>query len=190
MNLSLTKPKRHESIGIRERLLFALPFEFASFQAPREFTRSLSVLVRYPKLINDLGRSVDSSRLAENAYQFEIRQKRYLGRGNYAISAQAIGTISHDDENNLSVIRGYVRLGGQYTLLLSLMTLSTIASLVMLFFTILFLPLALLMFMVLALHWVYLFSDRRDLLNCLDDLVQQRKIKGDYDINQIESPRL
>jgi hypothetical protein len=187
---TLTKPKRHEDIGIKERLLFALPFEFASSQAPREFTRSLSILVRYPKLINDLGRSVDSFRLDNQAYQFEIRQKRYLGRGNYAISARAIGSISHDDENQLTVIRGFLRLGGQYTVLLSLMTLATIASLLMLFFTLLFLPILLLMFMVLALHWSYLFADRRDLLNCLDDLVQQRKIEMDYDINQIESPHL
>jgi hypothetical protein len=189
MNI-LTKPKRHEDIGIKERLLFALPFEFASSQAPRDFTRSLSVLVRYPRLINDLGRSVDSGRISEKAYQFEIRQKRYLGRGTYAISARAIGTISHDDENNLTVIRGFLRLGGQYTVLLSLMTLATIASLVMLFFTLLFLPVSLLMFMVLALHWGYLFVDRRDLLNRLDDLVQQRSIETDYDINQIESPHL
>jgi hypothetical protein len=187
---TLTKPKRHEDIGIKERLLFALPFEFATSQAPRDFTRSLSVLVRYPRLINDLGRSVDSERLNAAAYRFEIRQKRYLGRGTYAISARAIGTISHDDENKLTVIRGFLRFGGQYTILLSLMTLATITSLVMLFFTLLFLPVSLLMFMVLALHWGYLFADRRDLLNRLDDLVQQRSIETDYDINLIESTHL
>jgi hypothetical protein len=189
MNTAI-KPKRHEDIGLKEQFLFALPFEFATHQSPREFTRSLSVLVRYPKLINDLGRSVDSERIHANTYHFEIRQKRYLGRGNYAISARAIGTISHDEENKVTVIRGYLRLGGQYTLLLSLMGLATTASLLMVFFSLLFFPITLLMFMVLALHWGYLFADRRDLLNRLDDLVQQREIERDYDINQIESPRL
>lgn len=183
----MIKPKRHDSIGIQERLLFPLPFEFATSQTPREFTRALSVLVRYPKLINDLGRSVDSSRIAEGVYAFEIRQKRYLGRGAYAISARAFGTVSHDEDNPVTVIRGFVRLGGQYSLLLSLMTLATVLSAVMLVFTILFLPLLILMVLVLALHWGYLFADRRDLLNCLDDLLNQREIQTDYDINQIES---
>jgi hypothetical protein len=179
MNTAI-KPKRHEDIGLKEQFLFALPFEFATHQSPREFTHSLSVLVRYPKLINDLGRSVDSERIHANAYHF----------GNYAISARAIGTISHDEENKLTVIRGYLRFGGQYTVLLSLMSLATTASLLMVFFSLLFFPITLLMFMVLALHWGYLFADRRDLLNRLDDLVQQREIETDYDINQIESPRL
>jgi hypothetical protein len=186
---TITKPKRHEDIGIKEQLLFALPFEFASAQNPRQFTRSLSQLVRYPKLINDLGRSVDSARMGEGHYAFEIRQKRYLGRGVYAISARAIGTVSHDEENGLTVIRGYARLGGQYSLLLSLMSLATITSLMMLLVTILFLPLIILMTLILALHWGYLFADRRDLLHCLDDLVSEREIQTDYDINQIESPR-
>jgi hypothetical protein len=184
----ITKPKRHEDIGIKETLLFALPFEFASAKAPREFTRSLSLLVRYPKLINDLGRSVDSLRKGEGIYAFEIRQKRYLGRGVYAISARAIGTVSHDEKTSMTVIRGYARLGGQYSLLLSLMTLATFASLIMLLVTILFLPILILMVLILALHWSYLFADRRDLLHCLDDLVQEREIQTDYDINQIESP--
>jgi hypothetical protein len=185
----MTKPKRHEDIGIKEQLLFALPFEFASARAPREFTRSLSQLVRYPKLINDLGRSVDSGRIGEGQYAFEIRQKRYLGRGVYAISARAIGTVRHDEENGLTMIRGYARLGGQYSLLLALMSLATLASLIMLLVTILFLPIIILMALILALHWGYLFADRRDLLHCLDDLVNEREIQTDYDINQIESPR-
>lgn len=185
----MLKPKRHEVIGIKESLLFALPFEFASAKAPREFTRSLSLLVRYPKLINDLGRSVDSARMSEGHYSFEIRQKRYLGRGVYAISARGIGTVSHDEETGLTVIRGYARIGGQYTLLLSLMSLATVASLIMLIVNILFLPIIILMALILALHWGYLFADRRDLLHCLDDLVQEREIQTDYDINQIESPR-
>jgi hypothetical protein len=185
MSVFMDKPKRHEGIGIRERLLFALPFEFASSQTPRDFTRSLSLLVRYPKLINDLGRSVDSVRLDEGVYAFEIRQKRYLGRGTYAISARAFGIASHDGSDTVTVIQGFVRLGGQYSLLLSSMSLATVLSATMLLFTILFLPLLILMLLVLALHWGYLFADRRDLLNCLDDLVNQRQIPLDYDIHQI-----
>lgn len=184
----MDKPKTHKAIGIRERLLFALPFEFAIAEAPREFTRSLSMLVRYPKLINDLGRSVDSRRLDENRYAFEIRQKRYLGRGNYAISARVFGVVERDEESGLSLIHGFVRLGGQYSLLLSLMSLATFASFVMLIFSPLFLPILLLMLLILALHWSYLFADRRDALQSLEKLVQGQAIATDYDINQIQSP--
>lgn len=167
----MNKNKRILEIGFRERLLQAKPFDHSIFSSPRDFTRHMSSIVRYPKLINDIGRTVDVSRAGDNRFAFELRQKRYLGRGNYAISARAKGFISYDETSRQTRITGFVKLGGQYVTLLNVMTLFVLLSTGLIFVTILYLPLFLLMSAVIGLHWMYLFADRRDLQEQLDYLV-------------------
>lgn len=171
----MNKRKRLLTIGFRERLLRATSFDHTVVSKPRDFTRHMTTIVRYPKLINDIGRTVDVRRINDNRYAFEIRQKRYLGRGTYAISARAKGFISYDSASQQTSISGHVQLGGQYVTLLGIMTAFVLLSLGIVFVTILFLPLALLMLAVLGLHWLYLRSDQNDLLEQLDHLVDLTK---------------
>ena len=59
----MDKEKRASSeIRLRERILLAKAFDHTIFAMPREFTRHMTGIVRYPKLINDLGRTVDVRR--------------------------------------------------------------------------------------------------------------------------------
>ena len=167
----MNKNKRVLEIGFRERLLQAKGFDYSIFAKPRHFTRHMSSVVRYPEMINDIGRTVDVRRAGDNHFSFEIRQKRYLGRGTYAISAIAKGLISYDEASQQTRITGYAHIAGQYVALLSFMTSIVLLSLGLLAFTILFLPIALLMLAVLGLHWMYLFIDRRDLQEQLAHLV-------------------
>ena len=167
----MDKRKRLLTIGFRERLLQATSFDHTLICKPRDFTRHMTTIVRYPKLINDIGRTVDVRRIDDNRYAFELRQKRYLGRGTYAISARAKGIITYDTASQQTNISGYVQLGGQYLSLLSIMTAFVLISSSIVFVTILFLPLALLMLAVLVLHWLYLRADQRDLQEQIELLV-------------------
>lgn len=167
----MDKRKRLLTIGFLERLLQATSFDHTVTCKPRDFTRHMTTIVRYPKLINDIGRTVDVRRIDDNRYAFELRQKRYLGRGTYAISARAKGIIAYDTASQQTNISGYVQLGGQYLSLLSIMTAFVLISSSIVFVTILFLPLALLMLAVLVLHWLYLRADQRDLQEQIELLV-------------------
>lgn len=167
----MNKQKRLLTVGLRGRLLQASTFDHTINSKPRDFTRHMTAIVRYPKLINDIGRTVDVRRIDETRFAFELRQKRYLGRGTYAISALAKGFITYDIASQQTNISGYVHLGGQYVALLSIMTAFVLVSIGIVFVTILFLPLAVLMLAVLGLHWVYLKSDQHDLHEQLEYLV-------------------
>jgi len=173
----MDKEKRASSeIRLRERILLAKAFDHTIFAMPREFTRHMTGIVRYPKLINDLGRTVDVRRAWDNRFSFEIRQKRYLGRGTYAISARATGFIDYDEKEHKTRITGIVKLGGQYVTLLNVMTAFVLLSFGLIFVAILYLPLFLLMSAVIGLHWMYLFADRHDLeqqLALLVDLTER-----------------
>lgn len=146
-------------------------FDYVLPVKPRGFTHHLSSLVRYPQLINDIGRSVDVRRLDDNRYYFEVRQKRYLGRGTYAISAIAKGEITYHPDSETTVIDGTVEFGKQYSVLLCIMTLFVLLSLPIIFVTPLYIPLALLLLSIIALHWFYLRDDQHDVLYQLDQLV-------------------
>ncbi|MGB7339906.1 MAG: hypothetical protein WBC91_13505 [Phototrophicaceae bacterium] len=167
----MNKRKRMLEIGLREILLQAQAFDHLVFTKPRTVTRQMSHFVRYPKQINDIGRTVDARRESDHSFSFEVRQKRYLGRGTYAISARAKGFINYNDTHDKTQIVGFVQLGGQYMTLLTIMTLVVLLSFALAFITILFLPLALLMSAVITLHWAYLFADQRDLQEQLIHLV-------------------
>lgn len=135
-----------------------LGYILQSAESPRDLTRRLSWLVRYPKRINDLGRSTQVDRIEDRHYKFQVRSKRYLGRGAYTVSALATGTIQQT--GNQTAITVQVELGKLYHTLLSIMTASVALSYLLVFVTILFLPLALLMSMVIWMHWSYLYYDR------------------------------
>ena len=167
----MNKRKRILTIGFRERLLQARGFDHAIFAKPRSFTRHMSSIVRYPELIYGIGRTVDVRRASDNRFSFEVRQKRYLGRGTFAMSAIAKGFINYDEASRQTRVTGYTHIGGQYVALLTVMTTIVFLSLVLIAFTILYLPIALLMLAVLGLHWMYLFVDRRDLQTQLAELV-------------------
>ncbi len=171
-------------------MLQARGFDHSIFAKPRRFTRHMTSLVRYPKMINDIGRTVDARRTDENHFSFEIRQKRYLGRGTYVMSAIAKGMISYDEASRQTRITGYAHIGGQYVALLSLMTIIVLLSLGLLAFTILFLPVALLMLAVLALHWMYLFVDRRDIEAQLAHLVDLTEREESLTENKTEGQNL
>jgi hypothetical protein len=188
----MNKQKRFAEMGFRENLLQAQAFDHTVLAKPRQFTHHMTRVVRYPKLIYDIGRTVDVRRAGDNRLAFELRQKRYLGRGTYTISARAKGFITYDDERQQTRITGIVHLGGQYVTLLSIMTLFVLVSLTLIFVTLLFLPLALLMLAVLALHWSYLFADRRDLQEQLAHLVdlterENRLMDRDIDSGMIQA---
>lgn len=167
----MNKRKRSFDIGLREVLLQAQAFNHLVFTNPRIVTHLMSDFVRYPKRINDIGRTVDARRVTDDEISFEVRQKRYLGRSTYAISARAKGVITYDASNDRTQLTGFVQLGGQYVSLLCFMTLVVLLSFGLVFVTILFLPLALLMSAVIVLHWAYLFADQRDLQEQLIQLV-------------------
>lgn len=197
----MTKQKRVPDIGYRERLLGAKGFDYRIFAKPRHFTHHMSSLVCYPKLINDIGRTVDVRRVDDKHLSFELHQKRYLGRGTYIISARARGLISYDEVNEKTQISGFVQIGGRYVILLTFMTIIVLLSLGLLAFTILFLPIALLMLAVIGLHWSYLFADRNDLgqqLAHLVDLTERSERLEDRELiqqnqqieNEVESARL
>lgn len=181
----MDKIKRSSSeIGFRERLLLAKVFDHTVFALPREFTRHMTDIVRYPKLINDIGRTVDVRRIDDKQFSFEIRQKRYLGRGTYSISARAKGVIDYDESEHKTRISGIVQLGGQYVTLLIIMMLFVLLSLGVVFVTILYLPLFLLMSAVIGLHWIYLLADRRDLeqqLALLVDMTEREHLLKEHD---------
>jgi len=169
------KQKRiNHSSTVINALLFVRPFAFHSKQGTRHCTRQLSRLVRYPRMINDLGRTTLFQRLGNGAYEFDIRSKRYLGRGAYALSVQAIGVVRHDNATAKTAVYGRVRLGIVYTLILSLMTGCTLLSYSLAAITILFLPLSLLMSAIVALHWWYLLHDRANLLCALESCLQDK----------------
>lgn len=183
----MNKRKRSLEIGYREKLLRAKGFDYTIFVKPRNFTHHLSSLVRYPKLINDIGRTVDVRRAGENRFAFELQQKRYLGRGTYVISALAKGSISYDEASQQTQVTGFVQPGGRYVILLMIMSLVSLLSLALSFVTILFLPLSLLMLAVMGLHWTYLFADRDDLqqqLAHLVNLTERAERLKDSEINQ------
>ncbi|MEL6306969.1 MAG: hypothetical protein AAFR81_18400 [Chloroflexota bacterium] len=167
----MNKRKQAEQISAWHRLLRSDTFEHSVSGMPRLFTREMSSIVCYPELINDVGRTVDVRRQSDNRYAFHIKQKRYLGRGSYAISGHAIGTITYDEASDQTHIAGYVRYGGQYAVLLTIMSTFVALSLPLILFTILYLPLALLMLAVLALHWAYLRADQKELLHQLAQTV-------------------
>jgi len=169
----MTGDKRKNSTRINwwSAVLQAHPFEYQLGVMPREFTRQMSQLVQYPKLINDVGRTVDVTRLDDNVYAFEIRQKRYLGRGNYAISARAMGTIRYDEQLRSTMVHGIVRLGGQYTVLLSIMAAFVLLSLALITVTVLYIPMGVLLVAIIVLHAMYLRADRRAVLDELQALV-------------------
>ncbi|MEO1289426.1 MAG: hypothetical protein AAFV93_16810 [Chloroflexota bacterium] len=180
----MKKSKRDISIGFRERLLHAKPFDHTIFTKPRNFTRHMTTIVQYPNRIYDVGRTVDVRRETEQSFIFEIRQKRYLGRGSFAISSCARGTIEYSPSNNQTRITGHVQLGGQYVLLLTIMSLIVLLSYALVLITVLFAPLALLMSAVVGLHWVYLFSDREDVQTQLAHLVdltdRELRLQGNF----------
>lgn len=197
----MTKQKHRSEIGYRERLLFAKGFEYSIFAKPRRFTRHMTSVVRYPKLINDIGRTVDVRRVDDKHFSFELRQKRYLGRGTYIISARVKGLISYDEVYEKTHISGLVQIGGRYVSLLTFMSIVVLLSATLSFITILFLPLSLLMFAVIGLHWSYLFVDRDDLeqqLAHLVDLTERSKRLEDSELiqpnqqieNEVESAQL
>lgn len=167
----MNKRKQTEQLSAWHRLLRSATFEHNVRGMPRRFTREMSSIVCYPKLINDIGRTVDVRRQRDNRYAFHIKQKRYLGRGSYAISGHATGTITYDEATDQTYVIGYVRYGGQYAVLLTLMTALVALSLPLVYFTILYLPLALLMLAVLGLHWAYLRADQQDLRSQLAYIV-------------------
>lgn len=167
----MSKQKRLPKLSLSEKLLQASAFNHSVFSKPRDITRHMTSIVRYPKLINDIGRTVDVRRIDDNRYAFELRQKRYLGRGTYSISARAKGIIRYDPATQQTSLSGHVQLGGQYMVLLSIMTAFVLISSGIVFVTILFLPLTLLMLAVLSVHWVYLKADQRDLLEQIDYLL-------------------
>lgn len=167
----MKKAKRVSAISIRDRLLQAKPFDHTVFTKPRNFTRHMTSIVRYPEKIYDIGRTVDVRRNTEQSFRFEIRQKRYLGRGSFTISSRAKGTITYNPQEDKTRITGFVCLGGQYVVLLTIMTLIVLLSSALMFVTILFVPLALLMSAVISLHWLYLFADRADVQTQLAYLV-------------------
>lgn len=166
----MSKQKRLPNLSLVEQLLQAKAFSHSVFSKPRDITRHMTSIVRYPKLINDIGRTVDVRRIDDNHYAFELRQKRYLGRGTYSISARAKGVISYNPSTQQTSLSGHVQLGGQYMILLSIMTMFVLISSSIIFVTILFLPLTLLMLAVLSVHWAYLKADQRDLLEQIDYL--------------------
>ena len=157
--------------SVRDTVLLADEFEFTSAKSPRDTTRQFSQLVCYPQLIFDVGRTTNFTRLADNVYEFDIRHKRYLGRGAYALSARATGEILTDEITGETRIIGSVRQGAFYLVALIFMTLFVLTSYALVPVSILFLPLALLMSAVIWLHWRYLLADRRDLYaqiaNCI-----------------------
>ena len=153
MTTTLAQARQSADVGLN--------YTLQSAESPRDLTRRLSWLVRYPKRINDLGRSTQVDRIADGRYKFQVQSKRYLGRGAYAVSAIAIGIVQQ--RTNQTDITFQVQLGKLYQILLSIMTVSVALSYLLIFFTILFLPLALLMSMVIWMHWSYLYYDRYSL---------------------------
>jgi len=157
---------------LRDTILLADEFEFMSDKSPRDTTRQFSQLVCYPQLIFDVGRTTNFTRLADNAYEFDIRHKRYLGRGAYALSARATGVIVLDETTGETCVLGSVRQGAFYLFALIFMTLFVVTSYALVPVSILFLPLALLMSAVIWLHWRYLLADRRDLYTQITFILQ------------------
>lgn len=145
--------QRPETIG--------LDYTLTSSENARSLTNRLSWLVRYPKRINDLGRSARVDRVGDGEYKFEVRSKRYLGRGAYSISAVAQGIISESATGGTITV--HISIGKLYQILLSIMTTFVVASYALIYFTILYLPIALLMSMVIWMHWSYLHYDRYSL---------------------------
>jgi hypothetical protein len=158
---------------LRDTLLLADEFEFVSSKSPRDTTRQFSQLVCYPQLIFDVGRTTNFTRLADNTYEFDIRHKRYLGRGAYALSARAVGVIMLDETTGETRVLGSVRQGAFYLFALIFMTLFVVTSYALVPVSILFLPLALLMSAVIWLHWRYLLADRRDLYAQIEGCVAE-----------------
>jgi hypothetical protein len=157
---------------LRDTLLLADAFEFTSRESPRDTTRHFSQLVCYPGLIFDVGRTTNFTWLADNVYEFDIRHKRYLGRGAYALSARAVGVILIDETSGETLVMGTVRQGAFYLIALILMTLFVVTSYALVPVSILFLPQALLMSGVIWLHWRYLLADRRDLYMQITSVLQ------------------
>ena len=148
-----SSPRRHR----------AQPSLIIDVQLPASSTATrLNRLVAYPRRINDIGRTVEIRRQIDDTYTYEIRQKRYLGRGTYARSAVAHGRI-HTTADGTSQLTAHIALGRLYVSLLSVMTLVGVIALGLVTTTILFLPLAILLTLVLCLHWCYLYADYRHL---------------------------
>jgi hypothetical protein len=176
-----TKSKRQimsPVLHLWDVMLLAQPFEFDSTKSPRDTTRQFSQLVCYPRLIFDVGRATNFKRVGENAYQFDIRHKRYLGRGAYALSARAIGIIAHDNATGATYIIGRVRQGAFYLYALVFMTLFVLTSFTLVPVSILFLPFALLMLAVIQMHWRYLLADRRRLFDDIVSALQEHEVDG------------
>lgn len=140
--------------------------------ASREATRRLSYLVCYPREIYDIGRTSDVRRIAEGVYRFEVRQKRYLGRGTYIISARVFGEIHAQGADSRLLID--LQIGRLYLILLSIMTAFVALSCLLVFTTLLFIPLALLLISVISLHWSYLFYDRQHLYHALMNALAEK----------------
>lgn len=155
------------------KVLLAQSFEWTSVDSPRNTTRQFSQLVRYPQLIFDVGRTTNFQRVEDDSYAFDIRHKRYLGRGAYTLSARAVGLITRDAATGATQISGCVRQGAFYLFTLILMTLFVLLSYALVPVSILFLPLALLMSAVIGLHWRYLLADRRDLYREIETLLSR-----------------
>jgi hypothetical protein len=177
--IAISKHKRQTLspfVWLWNKVLLAQSFEWISANSPRNTTRQFSQLVRYPQLIFDVGRTTNFQRVRDDAYEFDIRHKRYLGRGAYTLSARAVGMITRDAATGATHISGYVRQGAFYLFALILMTLFVLLSYALVPVSILFLPLAVLMSAVIALHWRYLIADRRDLYREIEMLLQPNEI--------------
>lgn len=168
--MSMTaKTKRHTTLHRHwlNPFLRATRVEMTVPHTARQCTRLLSELVCYPQLTNDLGRTTRFKRLGDGAFTFEIRSRRYLGRGTYVLSARAAGTILHDPATGNTHVQGVVRHGSFYLLALLAMTAWALGSFLLVPVTIMFLPLSLLMTGIVGMHWRYLLHDRATLY---DDL--------------------